>query len=182
MVTFRGTDCSRWTPAKTIKDLGSYHSQSRIWHGILSCLWGILLSASPFPQKSVFELRGEHKWTQSLLLGSKYLAPHLPPADFGALLLSLHWVSVAAQAVAGGAPHCGGFSCPGARAVGLAGSVAAACRLSSARSVVVAYGLSCSPACEIFPDQGSNPCPLHWQADSYPMHHQASPHSWFLIS
>ena len=26
--------------------------------------------------------------------------------------------------------------------------------------------LSCSAACGIFPDQGSNPCPLHWQADS----------------
>ena len=28
-------------------------------------------------------------------------------------------------------------------------------------SVVVAHGLSCSTACGIFPDQGSNPCPLH---------------------
>ena len=35
-----------------------------------------------------------------------------------------------------------------------------------AGSVVVAYRLSCSVACGIFPDQGSNPCPLHWQADS----------------
>ena len=35
-----------------------------------------------------------------------------------------------------------------------------------AGSVVVAHGLSCSAACGIFPDQGSNPCPLHWQADS----------------
>ena len=33
-------------------------------------------------------------------------------------------------------------------------------------SVVVAHRLSCSAACEIFPDQGSNLCPLHWQADS----------------
>ena len=32
--------------------------------------------------------------------------------------------------------------------------------------VAVACGLSCSTACEIFPDQGSNPCPLHWQVDS----------------
>ena len=29
-----------------------------------------------------------------------------------------------------------------------------------------AHGLSCSEACGIFPDQGSNLCPLHWQADS----------------
>ena len=35
-----------------------------------------------------------------------------------------------------------------------------------AGSVVVAHGLSCSMACGIFPDQGSNPRPLHWQADS----------------
>ena len=38
--------------------------------------------------------------------------------------------------------------------------------LRSAGSVVVAHGLSCSAACGIFPGQGSNPCPLHWQADS----------------
>ena len=36
-----------------------------------------------------------------------------------------------------------------------------------AGSVVVAHGLSCSVACGIFPDQSSNPCPLHWQADSF---------------
>ena len=28
------------------------------------------------------------------------------------------------------------------------------------------HGLSCSAARGMFPDQGSNPCPLHWQADS----------------
>ena len=31
------------------------------------------------------------------------------------------------------------------------------------------------PACGILPDQGSNPCPLHWQADSQPLRHQGSP-------
>ena len=44
-----------------------------------------------------------------------------------------------------------------------------------AGSVVVAHGSSCSAACGIFPDQGSNPCPLHWQADSQPLRHQGSP-------
>ena len=38
--------------------------------------------------------------------------------------------------------------------------------LWSAGSVVVAHGLSCSAACGILPDQGSNRCPQHWQADS----------------
>ena len=42
-------------------------------------------------------------------------------------------------------------------------------------SVVVAHGLSCSVACGILPDQGLNPCPLHWQADSQPLCHQGSP-------
>ena len=44
-----------------------------------------------------------------------------------------------------------------------------------AGSVVVARGPSCSTACGILPDQGSNPCPLHWQADSQPLRHQGSP-------
>ena len=44
-----------------------------------------------------------------------------------------------------------------------------------AGSVVVAHGSSCSVACGIFPDQGSNPCPLHWQADPQPLRHQGSP-------
>ena len=38
----------------------------------------------------------------------------------------------------------------------------------------VAHGPSCSAACGIFPDQGSNPCPPHWQADSQPLRHQGS--------
>ena len=51
--------------------------------------------------------------------------------------------------------------------------------LGAQASVVVAHGPSCSTACGIFPDQGSNPCPLHWQADSQPLRHQGSP--LFLI-
>ena len=50
-----------------------------------------------------------------------------------------------------------------------------------AGSVVVAHGPSCSVACGIFADQGSNPCPLHWQADSQPLCHQGSPMCAFLI-
>ena len=49
-----------------------------------------------------------------------------------------------------------------------------------AGSVVVAHGPSRSVACGIFPDQGSNPCPLHWQADSQPLRHQGSPWCMFL--
>ena len=46
-----------------------------------------------------------------------------------------------------------------------------------AGSVVVAHGPSCSAACGLFPDQGSNPCALHQQADSQPLRHQGSPES-----
>ena len=31
---------------------------------------------------------------------------------------------------------------------------------------VAMHRFSCPEACEIFLDQESNPCPLHWQADS----------------
>ena len=53
----------------------------------------------------------------------------------------------------------------------LLGSTGSRC----AGSVIVAHGPSCSAACGIFPDQGPNPCPLHWQADSQPLRHQGSP-------
>ena len=44
-----------------------------------------------------------------------------------------------------------------------------------AGSAIVAHGPSFSVPCGIFPDQGSNPCPPHWQADSQPLRHQGSP-------
>ena len=50
-----------------------------------------------------------------------------------------------------------------------------------AGSVVVAHRLSCSAACGVFPDQGSNPCPLHWQADSQPLRHEGSPYGGFNL-
>ena len=39
----------------------------------------------------------------------------------------------------------------------------------------VAHGPSRSAACGILPDQGPNPRPLNWQADSQPLRHQESP-------
>ena len=53
---------------------------------------------------------------------------------------------------------------------GMWASVVVACGLRSCgsrglgawTSVAVVHGLSCSAACGIFPDQGSNPCPLRW--------------------
>ena len=57
------------------------------------------------------------------------------------------------------------------------GLVAASGLLIAAHGLllVVSHRLSCSTARGIFPDQGSNPCLLHWQADSLPLSHQGSP-------
>ena len=57
----------------------------------------------------------------------------------------------------------------------IAASLSAEHRSRRAGSVIVAHGPICSMACRIFPDQGSNPCPLHWQADSQLLRHQGSP-------
>ena len=68
------------------------------------------------------------------------------------------------------------------RCAGLSLSRALLLRSTGSRrtgSVVVAHGPSCSAACGIFPDQGSNPCPPHWQADSQPLRHQGSPPLFF---
>ena len=55
------------------------------------------------------------------------------------------------------------------------GSVVAASRLWNTGSTVVVQGFSCSKACGVFPDQGSNSCPSHWQVDSLPLSCQGSP-------
>ena len=55
------------------------------------------------------------------------------------------------------ASPCEGFSRCGTQAPGLQASVVAV--LGSA---VVVHGLNSSAVCGIFPDHGSNLCPLHW--------------------
>ena len=71
---------------------------------------------------------------------------------------------------------CGhGLGTLGRQHLWLTGSVVSAPRLWSTGSLVVTHGLSCSIAYGIFPDQGSNLCLLHWQADSLPLSHQGSP-------
>ena len=64
------------------------------------------------------------------------------------------------------------------RCTGLSPSRPLSLRSTSSRRAgpaVVAHGPSRSAACGILPDQGSNPRPLHWQADSQPLCHQGSP-------
>ena len=54
-------------------------------------------------------------------------------------------------------------------------SVVAAPQTLEQGLVVVMLGLSCSAACGVFPDQESNLCLVHWQADSSPLSRQGSP-------
>ena len=105
------------------------------------------------------------------------------------IYLWLYWVFVSARGLSLVAVR-GGHS--SSRCAGLSLSRPLLLRSTGSRragSVVVAHGPSRSAACGIFPDQGSNPCPLHWQADSQPLRHQGSPNTqfcpvpcWALIS
>ena len=79
-----------------------------------------------------------------------------------------------------GASQCRGFSFWVARALGLEGFRSCSLQALELGLVVMANGLICSLACGIFPDQGSNPCPQHWQADSQPLDHQEVLEDGFL--
>ena len=83
-------------------------------------------------------------------------------------LFMAFWVSVAAcrlSLVAAG----GGYSLAAVhRLLTVVASLVAEHRLKTHR-------LSCSEACGLIPDQGSNQHPPHWQADSYSLYHQGSP-------
>ena len=57
----------------------------------------------------------------------------------------------------------GGYSRCRAQALGSQVPVVVSCGLQSTGLVVAAHGLDCFSACGIFPDQGLNPCLLHWQ-------------------
>ena len=127
-----------------------------------------------------------------------YLFDTYPPLYFIDLFLAVRGLAaLAALALEGGgssgryaqASDCGAFSCCGAQALGaglqqvqlrahhwwLSGpgaqaSAVVACRFSWLRSMWT-----------LFLEQGSNPCPLHWQAESHhPLHHQGSPVQVFL--
>ena len=70
---------------------------------------------------------------------------------------------------------CAGFSLVVVRRLLIAvASLVAEHGLGCLGSAVAAWGLSCPLACGIFPDQGSNPCPKHWQAYSQTMDHLGS--------
>ena len=68
-----------------------------------------------------------------------------------------------------GSRHTGFTGCGTQTAFGLVSATV------SADSVVMSQGLSCSMPCGIFLNQWLNLWPLHWQAYSYPLHHQGNP-------
>ena len=84
------------------------------------------------------------------------------------VFVSVRGLSLVAASGGHSSSRCAGLSLPRPLLLRSTGSTCTG-------SVVVAHGPSCSVACGIFPDQGSNPCPLHWQADSQPLRHQESP-------
>ena len=104
-------------------------------------------------------------------LKKKFISYFWPCSVFVALLrLSLAVVSsrlliaVAALVAKQGSKHAGFGSCSmWAQWLWLKGSL------------IVVHRLSCFMSCGILLYQGSNLCPLHWWADSYPLRHQGSP-------
>ena len=87
----------------------------------------------------------------------------------------LCWVFVS---VRGLSPAAASGGHPSSRCAGLSPSRPLSLRSTGSRragSAIVAHGPSRSAARGILPDQSSNPCPLHWQADSQPLRHQGSP-------
>ena len=84
------------------------------------------------------------------------------------MFISVHWVFAAV---------CGLFPIAGSRGCSLVlvqellvavVSLVEAPKPWGTGSIDVGHRLSSPVACGIFPDQGSNLCPLHWQADSLP--------------
>ena len=79
------------------------------------------------------------------------------------------WAGLSLDAARGGysSSQCAGFSLWWLLLLQSTGSRRAGFSSCGVRaSVVVAHRLSCSAACGIFLAQGSNPCPLCWQAGS----------------
>ena len=97
------------------------------------------------------------------------------------IYLWLCWVFVS---VRGPSPAVASGDHSSSRCAGLSPSQPLSLRSTGSRragSVTVAHGPSRSAARGILPDQGSNPCSLHWQADSQPLRHQGSPDTELLI-
>ena len=109
-------------------------------------------------------------WDPDFWPGIKLMLPSLEAWSLLFFIFFLFLIALGlcycTQAFSSGLLCC--FSCCGAQALGAWASVVVTWGLQS-------VGFSCPVACGIFPEQESNQCPLHWQADSYPLYHQESP-------
>ena len=97
------------------------------------------------------------------------------------IYLWLCWVFISARGLP---PVAASGSHSSSRRVGLSPLQPLLLRSTGSRraaSAIVAHGRSRSTARGILPDQGSNLCPLHWQADSQPLRHQGSPPRQFFF-
>ena len=151
----------------------------------------IFMSNNIFQEDIFWKLKSESEWREPHSLLLEAASTLHQSLDFFFFFLNNHfcylfiywwlcWVFVSVRglslvAASGGHPssRCAGLSLSRPLLLRSTGS-------SRAGSVIVAHGPSCSAACGIFADQGSNLCPLHWQADSQPLRHQGSP-LWLLI-
>ena len=152
---------------------------------------GLLLSPDPHQsiisvdlqgihgQKEVHELRQKNFWKSVFFFFNLLLLLLLLLFIF---FFGLCWVSVSVRGLSLVVASRGHSS---SRCAGLSLSRPLLLQSTGSRragSVVVAHGPSRSAACGILPDQGSNPCPLHWQADSQPLRHQGSPCTFSLFN
>ena len=109
--------------------------------------------------------------------------------DRGAWRATVHGVAKSQTLLWGVLSSCsvrGLLSCSRAQAPGFEGFSSWGWGLGSCCSQALQHrlnscdaGLSCSQACGTFPDQGLNPCLLHWQVDSLPLNHQGNPWKCF---
>ena len=91
--------------------------------------------------------------------------------------LVVQWLRLCAPNAGDVGLICGGFSLPVSKGgyflVAVHGLlIAVASLLWSTGLTVVARGLCCPVSYDIFPNQGSNLCLLHWRSDSSPLSHR----------
>ena len=145
--------------------------KKRQLNSVLDCYFVLFMPLSPCQPLSV-EVPGSFAvWFQIVLLFSLpllllFLMYLFSFGCAGSLLLHnpfSRWGKwrLASSCGALGSHRGGLFGCR-TRALGRLGSVAAAPGLYSTDSVAVVPGLICPTATGIYPDQGLNPCLLHW--------------------
>ena len=134
---------------------------------------GFLIPPPPLPNSKTLNKSREYIWTLVSLfvkLMYDYLFIYFLNVSLINLFIYIHfWLCWVFVSVRGLSPVAASGGHSSSRCAGLSPSRPLSLRSTGSRragSAVVAHGLSCSVACGILPDQGSNPCPLHWQADS----------------